>query len=228
MEIILFTFFVLLVSASFHEFMHGWVAYKLGDNTAKDAGRLTMNPIAHLDPVFSVLLPALLFLANSPFLFGGAKPVPYNPYNLRDPKYGDLKVALGGPASNFLLALFFGLLARFLPISLMTKIDAISFYFQHDYSGLIDLMHTSFLVTIFVMSVIFCLTNLMLMIFNLLPIPPLDGSKIILPFLPTNWKVNYYKIEPFGFVIIILLLSSGLLGFIWTLLVYLFRLIVGL
>ncbi|MCK5416755.1 site-2 protease family protein [Candidatus Parcubacteria bacterium] len=228
MEIAIFSLIVLLISASFHEFMHGWVAYKLGDNTAKDAGRLTMNPISHIDPVFSIILPLLLFVTNSPFLFGGAKPVPYNPYNLRDRKFGDLKVALGGPVANLILALFFGGIARILPLAEVLKYKMINFYFRHDYSSLLIEMRESFMATIFVMSIIFCFINLMLMIFNLLPIPPLDGSKIILPFLSSELKMKYYKIEPFGFFILIFLLSTGALSFIWYILLFLFQIIIGL
>ncbi len=219
---------VLILSASFHELMHGWVAYKLGDNTAKDAGRLTMNPISHIDPVLSIFLPLLLFLSNAPFLFGGAKPVPYNPYNLRDRKYGDMKVALGGPAANLILALFFGLLARFLPLTASFKVSAVMAYFRHDYSNLLNIMNESFVATIFVMSCIIVFINLMLMIFNLLPIPPLDGSKVLVTFLPADLKIQFYKLEQFGFIILIVLLSTGLLSFIWKPLVFFFGLIIGL
>lgn len=231
MPIIIFTIVVLVISASFHEFMHGWVAFKLGDNTAKDAGRLTMNPIAHLDPFTSVLLPLMLVLSNSPFFIAAAKPVPYNPYNLKDQKYGDMKVALGGPGSNLLLAISFGVIARLITIPATVKMSLITGYltgyFSGNYDLLLNMMQSSLASSIYVMSIIIVFINLLLMIFNLIPVPPLDGSKILVTFLPTDWKIKFYRIEPYGFFIIIFLLLAGLFSFIWPILIYLFSLIVG-
>jgi Zn-dependent protease len=115
-----FQIIVLVFSAIAHEYMHGYVAYSLGDPTAKNAGRLTLNPLAHLEWFGSFFLPLIMIITQMPFVFGWAKPVPYNPYNLRDRKYGDAKVALAGPLTNFIIALFFGLFLRFFPIFNMT------------------------------------------------------------------------------------------------------------
>src|SRR3989338_7139266 len=109
----IFIIIVIIFSAIIHEVMHGVAADRLGDPTARDAGRLTLNPLPHIDLYGSIVLPFIFVLANSPFVFGWAKPVPYNHYNLRDQKYGAAKIALAGPASNFAMALAFGLLLRF-------------------------------------------------------------------------------------------------------------------
>ena len=227
MPIILFSIFALIMSAVFHEYAHGWVAYKLGDNTAKNEGRLTLNPIAHLDPVGSIILPLLLVFSNSPFFIGWAKPVPYNPYNLRDRKYGDLKVALGGPATNLILAIGFGLIARLIALPLLLKQNLVISYLQGNYEILLEAMQGSLLTSVFVMSVIFCFINLLLMIFNLIPIPPLDGSKVLMAFLPADWQIGLRKIEPYGFFIIIFLLMFGFFRLLWTPLIILFSLIIG-
>lgn len=226
--ITLFGLFVLVISASFHEVAHGWVAYKLGDNTAKDAGRLTLNPIAHLDPFGSVLLPLMLVMSGTPFLIASAKPVPVNPYNLSDKRYGGLKVSLAGPMSNLLLAIIFGLVARFVPLTVFVKTSLVISYFKGDFEQLFGLMQGSFVASIFVMSIVFCVINLILMIFNLVPIPPLDGSKILMPFLSADWQIRMHKIEPYGFFIIIGLLAIGAFSFISPLLLSLFSLITGL
>ena len=117
MILIILSVLVLVFSAVIHEYAHGWMAFRLGDDTAKKEGRLTLNPLVHLDWFGSIILPLLFIITKANFFLAWAKPVPYNPYNLRDKKYGELKVALAGPASNILLALFFGLVARFLPLA---------------------------------------------------------------------------------------------------------------
>ncbi len=223
----IFTIAVLIISAVFHEYAHGWVAFRLGDNTARDAGRLTLNPLKHLDPVGSVILPLLLILSRAGFILGWAKPVPYNPYNLRDAKYGDLKVAIGGPATNFLLALIFGLFARFMPLAESLKETLVVGFFQGDNSYLLSLMHGSMLKSLFVLSIIICFINLLLMIFNLIPIPPLDGSKILMAVLPYGWREGFYRIEPYGIFIILFLLMFGLFSLLWPVLIFLFSLITG-
>lgn len=156
----LFSVIVLIMSATIHEYMHGFAANQLGDPTAKNMGRLTLNPIKHLDLFGSVLLPLSLLFIGSPFLFGWAKPVPYNPNNLRDRKYGDAKVAIAGPLANLLMAVLFAIVFRFL--------DPASMF--------------SYLVSEII------IINLILMVFNLVPIPPLDGSKVLAVFLPTKWR----------------------------------------
>lgn len=156
----IFSVIVLILSATIHEYMHGFVANQLGDPTAKNAGRLTLNPIKHLDLFGSILLPLTLLLAGSSFLFGWAKPVPYNPNNLTDRKYGDAKVAVAGPLANLFMAIIFSVVFRLLdPASLFAYLVA---------------------------QII--LINLILMTFNLVPIPPLDGSKILAVFLPDNLR----------------------------------------
>jgi len=178
----LFQIIVLIFSAIIHEYMHGWMADRLGDNTARLAGRLTLNPLVHLEWFGSVLLPGLMLLSGMPFVFGWAKPVPYNPYNLRDQKWGSAKVAAAGPLSNFIVALSFGLILRFAPIT-------------NDFFAL-------------ALGIIVYI-NLLLMVFNLIPIPPLDGSKILLPLLPYHWQEKFYRLEQYGFIIILVFVYFG-------------------
>ncbi|MFW5888169.1 MAG: site-2 protease family protein [Patescibacteria group bacterium] len=217
-----------IISAVFHEYAHGWVAYKLGDHTAKNAGRLTLNPIPHLDPMGSILLPLLLALSPSPAILAWAKPVPYNPANLSDLKYGDLKVALGGPGSNFILALFFGLLARFLPLAANLKINLVNAFFGADFNAVLSAIQGDLLGAVFLLSLVMCFVNLILMIFNLLPIPPLDGSKVLMTFLPGEWRMRMMSIEPYGiFIILALIFFFGLGRLISVLLFFLLKLIIG-
>ncbi len=198
------------MSAVVHECAHGLAALVLGDDTAKNAGRLTLNPLVHLDWIGSVLLPVLFILSGSGFMIAWAKPVPYNPYNLRDKKYGDLKVALAGPAANFCLAVLFGLLGRALILTTG----------QPGLDG--SLPHALSLLTIYV-----CLLNLGLMIFNLMPVPPLDGSKIILTFLSAKGKIFFYRFELYGMIIIAALAVFGAFDFIYPLIAGLGNFILG-
>jgi len=227
MLVILLLIFALIISAVFHEYAHGLAAYKLGDPTAKDLGRLTLNPLAHLDIFGSVILPLLLVFSKSPIFIAWAKPVPFNPYNLRDQKYGELKVAISGPAMNFILALFFGFLARFiLPMQLKQEL-AIKFL-SGDYDLLLSQIQGSFVNSIFVLSIIFCFINLILMIFNLIPVPPLDGSKILSAFLNYNTREKFLRLEPYGIIIILILLMFGLLSFVSLATLWLFLSIIGI
>jgi Zn-dependent protease len=216
------------MSAVFHEYAHGWVAHKLGDDTAKNMGRLTLNPINHLDPIGSIILPLLLVLSNAGFILGWARPVPYNPYNLRDAKYGDLKVAIGGPTTNLIIAIIFGVVARLTPIAAELKQMLVVGFLQGNHDFLLGQMQGSLITSIFVLAVIACFINLILMIFNLIPIPPLDGSKVLMAFLPHDWQIKMHRIEPYGFFIIIFLLMFGLFSIIWPILLFLFTLIVGI
>lgn len=203
MDLRLFQIIVLIFSAIIHEYMHGWTAHYLGDPTAKDAGRLTLNPIPHIDLYGSIILPFVFILFNSPIIFGWAKPVPFNPYNLRDQKYGSAKVALSGPMSNFAMALLFGLLIRF-------------------FSGYLIIL--SPLILNFLYVIVFI--NLLLMVLNLVPIPPLDGSKVILPFLPYDLQMKFLRLERYGFLLVLLFIFFGF-SLIVPIINFLFRLITG-
>lgn len=197
---IIFSLIIILFSAIIHEYMHGWMADRLGDPTARDQGRLTLNPLAHIDLWGSILMPALIFIGTGgSFIFGYARPVPFNPYNLKDQKYGVAKVAFAGPLANLVTALFFGLILRLIP-------------------GL-NIVMTSFLAAIVQI-------NLVLLIFNLLPIPPLDGSKVLLPFLPYGWQMKFLEWERFGFALVLLFIFFGF-SLIIPVINFLFRLIAG-
>lgn len=198
-ELQIFQIIVLVFSAIIHEYMHGWMANQLGDSTAKDAGRLTLNPIPHIDLFGSILLPAIMIFGKFGFVFGWAKPVPFNPYNLRDKKWGAAKVAIAGPLGNLIVAVFFGLLLRFLPLT-----------------------NPAFAVLIAMIVYI----NLLLMIFNLVPIPPLDGSKVILPLLPYSWQEAFYRFEQYGMILILLFIYAGF-SLILPIIDFLFLLITG-
>lgn len=195
----IFLIIVLVFSAAIHEYMHGFAANQLGDPTAKNAGRLTLNPIKHLDLFGSILLPLFLLFSGSSFLFGWAKPVPYNPNNLRDRKYGDAKVAAAGPLANLLVATLFAVLFRFL-----------------DHSTIF-----SYLIS----QIIFI--NLILMIFNLIPIPPLDGSKILACFLPTKWRLKILYMDGRTSIIVLLLFVFFGFKFLYPIIFGLFRLLTG-
>lgn len=175
---------VLVLSIVIHEVAHGYAAYKLGDPTAKNARRLTLNPLAHIDPVGSVLLPLILVVTQSSLLFGWAKPVPFNPGYFRNPKQGVMIVGVAGPVSNLVLAVVAGLTFRlFLPGGLF------GFFLIHA-----------------------CIINVVLAIFNLIPIPPLDGSRVLVGFLPPELARRYLQLERFGFIIVFGLLWLGVLG----------------
>lgn len=177
----------LVFAVVIHEFAHGYAAYLLGDPTAKRAHRLTLNPIAHLDLFGSVILPLVLVFTGSPVLLGWAKPVPFNPAYFRDPRQGVMIVGAAGPLTNFLAALASAVLFRL--------------------GGPMAPLIAHFLV-------FFCATNLILGVFNLIPIPPLDGSRILLGILPADLVPAYLRMEPFGFIIIFALLWLGLLDYI--------------
>lgn len=188
-EIILIIFYLvtLIYSVIIHEISHGVVALWLGDLTAKYDGRLNLNPIKHIDPFGSIILPALLMLSTG-FAFGWAKPVPYNPYNLRDQKWGPVWVALAGPATNFILATVAALVALALPLGTLAKNDVISrFYmiangrggFMENFQLFAEALSGSLSATLFGLLLMIVFWNVILGCFNLLPIPPLDGSKLL-------------------------------------------------
>ncbi len=167
----LFVYAVIIASAIFHEYGHAWMAYQLGDDTAKNEGRLTLNPFKHIEMLGTVIIPLFLMLTSGIFI-GWAKPVPYNPYNLRDQKYGSLKVAIAGPVANIIIALIFGLLLRFLAAPLILG----------------NLVNPLFIELI--QEVVYI--NITLALFNLIPFPPLDGSKVAADLWPRYWRTFQY------------------------------------
>ncbi len=186
-EVVLLGVVVIILSIIFHEVAHGYVANWLGDPTARLAGRLTLNPIPHIDPVGSVLVPAILALSSAPFLIGWAKPVPYNPYNLRHGKWGEALVAFAGPGTNILIAIGAAMLVR----TLYPVLDPL-------------------LVQVAVYAII---SNVALAVINLIPIPPIDGSKIVRALLPPGAALGYARLEqatyalgPFGLIAVLLLI----------------------
>ncbi len=193
---------ILIMSVVIHEVAHGYMAEYFGDKTARFAGRLTLNPIKHLDMFGSILLPALLVLSQSPFLIGWARPVPYNPENLRDRKWGTIAVASAGVLANFAIATLFGLILRF---SLGMNVP----------------VGFNFIVTSIV------LVNLSLGIFNLVPIPPLDGSKILFNLLPSSFSRVIGFLETYSLIFIIVFVMF-LSNYLYPILAFLFHLITGL
>jgi len=186
----------LLFSVTIHEVAHGYVALRMGDNTARLAGRLTLNPIKHLDFFGSLILPLILKLTGSPVIFGYAKPVPVNFSNFRDIRKGTIYVASAGVLANFILAILSGILFQ-------TLVHFQWVWYPSIFKPLImDLYHMLFY------SVVI---NSVLGIFNLIPIPPLDGSKILAMFLPPALRMQLVRIERFGMIIIIFLLLTNLL-----------------
>ncbi|MFB6182273.1 MAG: site-2 protease family protein [Candidatus Magasanikbacteria bacterium] len=178
----LFYFIFVVPSAIIHEYAHGWMANELGDPTAKHRGRLTLDPRAHIDMMGTILMPLfLLLVSGGNFLFAYAKPVPINHRNLNDQKWGPMWVALAGPLSNFALAAVFGLIIQIFPAS--------------------SAMVQPLLIIVFV--------NVLLGVFNMVPIPPLDGSKVLFAFLPASYKEIEIKLRRYKFLILIIFLLFG-------------------
>ncbi|MCX7927578.1 MAG: site-2 protease family protein [Candidatus Omnitrophica bacterium] len=180
----LLSFSLLMISVTVHEFAHGWVAFQRGDKTAHYFGRLTLNPLAHIDPYMTFLFPLFLFLSTGGrFVFGAAKPVPVNFSTLKNPRFDMILVGLAGPLANFLFALGLTYLLKFFPFGELGRYLVLS------------------LITI----------NVVLCCFNLIPIPPLDGSRVLMGLLPAPIAFRYAQIERFGFIILLALLWFGLL-----------------
>ena len=194
LDVLLFIVFVLVPAIVLHEVAHGLSAYWLGDPTAKNQGRLTLNPIKHIDPIGSILVPGALFLAHyfgltrSLMLFGWAKPVPVNFRNLRPRRLGMALVAIAGPLTNIALAFIFSRLYIWPALSNVSQICAWG-----------------------------VMLNLTLAVFNMIPIPPLDGSRVVTSILPMKLAYYYSRLEPFGIIIVIVLLNLGMLGFLYPL-----------
>jgi Zn-dependent protease len=173
-----------LLALTVHEFAHGLIAEKFGDPTARMMGRITLNPLPHIDPIGTIILPAFLIMFRSPFIFGWAKPVPVNPFNLRNPKRDMIWISLAGPAANLIFAFICGLILR------------VSLLFSS--SG-----------PIIVMLAWGVIIGLVLAAFNLIPVPPLDGSGILKGLLPDRMQEGYAKYERFGFIILLGLFTIG-------------------
>jgi len=189
------------MSIVIHEVAHGYAANMLGDPTARLAGRLTLNPINHIDIIGSFIVPVVMFMTTG-FVFGWAKPVPYNPYNLRKGRYGPAIVALAGPFSNMFIAIVFGFLIRF---------------------GLSSGMSSSF---IEIFSVI-VLLNLVLAVFNMIPVPPLDGSRVLFAFLPYKFYHIQAILERYGLLVLLIFIFSAS-HFITPIINFLFTILVGM
>lgn len=205
----IFYVIILIMSVVVHEFAHGYVAYKFGDDTARLSGRLTLNPIKHLDIFGSILLPLLLIISSAGFVIGWAKPVPVNPNNLKKGKWPSILVSAAGILSNIFIAIIFGLLIRFAPSLGLPIYDASSpqpFYV---------IMQT------------IVLLNLVLALFNLVPIPPLDGSKILFEFLPARYKYIEDFLEKWGMFVLLIFIFS-LWQYVSPLIFFMFSFLTGI
>lgn len=191
--------FVVLFAITVHEASHGLAAYKMGDPTAYQLGRITLNPIRHIDPVGTILLPLILIIMGAP-PFGWAKPVPVNPLNLKDPRRDNLIISIAGPASNIAVAL-----VAFIILKILMNLNPSLFYTRG--GGISSLL--SPVITIIYFTIVI---NVILAFFNLIPIPPLDGSGVVMGLISEEAAQKYEQIRPYGFFILILLIMTGAIG----------------
>ena len=175
-----------------HEVAHGWVANRLGDPTAKNMGRLTLNPISHIDPVGTIIVPGLLMVTGAPFLFGWAKPIPVLVHLLRNPRKDMIWVALAGPVANLFMAVCWAVIAKLVIASFNQ-----------------DSMNFAFLIGVAQKGI---MINIVLMVFNLLPMLPLDGGRVVHGFLPQELGDKFAKTEQFGMLIVVALLATGIIS----------------
>lgn len=204
----------ILIAITFHEVAHGFVAYKLGDSTAKVMGRLTLNPLAHIDPVGTVIVPLMLFiLSKGAFIFGAAKPVPVNFYNLRNPRRDSAIVSAAGPTVNVLIALL-SIFLLFFIYKIYTIFIPSSFIGQKIIMPINKMLLYSVSFNIFIAA------------FNLLPVPPLDGGRIVISLLPPQYSFQFSKIEPYGIFIVLILWFTGIAHYIIMPIQLLIRLII--
>jgi len=203
-EIVLIFFYlvILLYSIIIHEVSHGYVALWLGDATAKFSDRLNFNPRKHIDPWGSILVPLLMLLATGfRYAFGWAKPVPYNPYNLKNQKWGPALVGLAGPGVNIIIAFVFAMAARLISLPAQLKFDIVSNF--SNWGAISAVIARSFSAIFFELFVIIVFWNTILAFFNLIPIPPLDGSKLMYLILPLKMETKIL-LEQFGFIFLII------------------------
>ncbi len=221
--LIVIYFFILIYSIILHEVAHGVMASWLGDKTAEYAGRITANPLKHIDPWMTIIVPFLmLVLSGGRFAFGGAKPVPYNPYNLKNQKWGPALVALAGPASNIGIAVLAVILAKIISLPMNAKLDIINnIRFESDWGSLATVISGSWGTICFTFLTIIIFWNILLAVFNLIPIPPLDGSKLLFSIIPIKME-TVAILEQFGFIFLIMLIIlfpgpfSFLLNLFWS------------
>lgn len=204
----IFKISILVFSVVIHEVSHGYAALALGDRTAQYAGRLTLNPIPHIDPFGSILLPLLLYYTGAGVLFGWAKPVPYNPFYLRNQKWGPALVGAAGPGANLLIAVFFAMIIRFAPAVATSGAAGI---FAANFIGI---------------AAGIAFLNLALALFNLIPIPPLDGSKVLFAILPWQWRGVQGFLEQYGFFVLIFFVMF-FLPWLSQAVYFVFRLLIG-